>query len=435
MTSPHPDALTDWLRTNAHHLASIDPDHPDDGDLEPLLDIVGDARVVAVGESMHRGHEFLLLRHRILRFLVRRAGFTALVLESGFPESRLLDEWIREGGRGVRRILDAGVTYRFGMCEEMLDQAAWMRQHALTADRPVRFYGMDVPDSSASALPGVAAALELLDGVDPEYARHARDTLLPLFGYLPGDRSGIAQAAPAIHAYLALPEATRNELTARIGELTARMGARRPDYLAVADHEHVEWAIRSAEVARSADGFLSAMTAGATRTWPGANLRDAAMADSVEWILEREPRILIGAANGHVQKSPFLAPPFVTEPVTTVGQHLAQRLGADYIAIGTAYDGGEAWLHRPGPTDPPGHSTPFVADVGTADPASLDAALSRASAEPFVVDLRGADGDAAELLDRTTGTQNGENVQPVDARTAFDAMAFVGRISPWHTWL
>lgn len=431
------DPLADYLDRHANRLTTLDPDADDDSDLEPLLDIVGDARVVALGESMHRIHEFYLVRHRIFRFLERRAGFTALVLESGFPEGLLLDRWVGEGGaRSIRDLLGRGVTYHFGKCQEMLDQAAWMRGRALVG-APVHFYGMDVPDSASSALPGVLAALDVLDEADPNYAAWLRDHVLALFGYLPSDRSGLAQAATAIHAYLGLADATRFELTARIGDLVARMRALRVDYAArLGDVRRVDAGIRAAESARDVDAFLAAMTAGPTRTWPPANIRDAAIADTVGWILEREQRIVVAAANGHVQKVPYVAPPFVASPMATMGQHLADRFGDDLVVVGSAYGGGEAWLHRPGPDDPPGHSTPFVEDVGSNEPTSLDAALgASAIGGDFYVDLRQADGAAAAALDATAGTHNGPHIQPADARRAFDAVVYIDRISPWQTWI
>ena len=318
------DALASWLDEHAHRLRTLDPDDEDDADLEPLLGIVGDARVVAIGESMHRVHEFLDLRHRIFRFLNRRAGFTALVIESGLPEGRRVDDWIRTGRGSLRRALREGIGYRFGACQEVLDQVTWMRERAATGHPAPRFFGMDIPDSSASALPGVLAALDLLDEVDPLYAAHIRDTLLPRFAYLPEDRTGLAQAAPSIQAYLALTSEQRAEITVGIANLAARIRARRREEIPAQGGgslaaDEVDFAIRAAESARAADAFLQAMTAGPTRTWPPANVRDAWMADTVEWILEREPRIVLAAANGHVQRTPFSAPPFVPDPMTTMG--------------------------------------------------------------------------------------------------------------------
>ncbi|MDQ0709789.1 erythromycin esterase [Arthrobacter woluwensis] len=426
--------LTAWLTQSARRLATVSPDTEDDADLEPLLEIIGDARVVALGESTHRIHEFYLIRHRIFRFLARHAGFTALVMESGFPEGLRVDRWIQHGGGRVREVLREGISYHFGKCQEMLDQLAWMRQHALDG-RPLRFYGMDLADSGASALPGLLTALDLLDDVDPEYAAHSRKTLLPFFEYLPADRAGLAQAAPSIQAYLVLPESDRFALTAQLHGFVERMRARRIDYSATADPGRVEAAVRAAETALGTDAFLAAMTAGPTRTWPGANIRDVVMADTVEWILEREPRILVAAANGHIKKTPYTAPPVVTEPLTMLGEHLADRLGDDYVAIGSTYGGGTAWLHRPGPDDGPGHSTPFVADLGAPFDGSLDQALARPGIGDYFVDLRDTSAAALSALRRTTGTHNGPGLEPSDAAASFDAVVHLDRIGPWHTWI
>src|SRR5207248_3056608 len=124
-----------------------------------------------------------------------------------------------------------------GKCAEMGDQLRRMR------DREVRFYGMDLPDSSASALPGFLASLSFLDDADPAYAAAARARLLPLFDYLPADRTGLAWAAPALQAYLALGAAHRHELTARIGELAERLQALRVPYSTV-DAERADIALQ-----------------------------------------------------------------------------------------------------------------------------------------------------------------------------------------------
>jgi erythromycin esterase len=423
-----------WLAREAHELRTLDPFDDDLSDLEPLLDVVGDARVVLLGESMHRIREFHLLRHRVLRLLAQH-GFTGVVLESGLPESRLVDDWI--AGRGqepVRQVLERGITYHHGKCDEALDLVAWLRETAM-AGHPVHFYGMDVPDSASSVLPGVVLLADALDVVDPAYAARVRRTLLPLMGYLPADRSGLAQAASALHAYLALPAAHRFELTARVAELAERVRSRAQDYLdAGAAPDDVSVWVQVAHNVRTADAFIATMPARAEDGFPPGNVRDLAMADTVDWVLGREERVLVCAANGHVQRTPFLAPPIVPQPMTTVGRELTARHGAEVVVVGTTYGGGSAWLHRPSATDKPGESTAYVEELSAPDPASLDALLGTRPGT-FLVDLRTADGDAATALDAVRGTQNGPELVRADVRRAFDAVAHLDTISPWRTWI
>ncbi|SWY63317.1 Uncharacterised protein [Klebsiella pneumoniae] len=50
--------------------------HPDDNydDFKPLRKIIGDTRVVALGENSHFIKEFFLLRHTLLRFFIEDLG-------------------------------------------------------------------------------------------------------------------------------------------------------------------------------------------------------------------------------------------------------------------------------------------------------------------------------------------------------------------------
>lgn len=426
-----------WLRENASLLSTLDPYDDDFSDLEPLRDIVGDARVVAIGESTHRVHEFYQVRHRLARFLLTRMGFTAFVMESGFPEGLPVDAWVNGGpdDLDVPYVLDDllrhGITYHMGRCHEMRDFLQWMRDFGKGR---IRFYGMDVPDSSASSRPAVTAALAYLDVVDPAYARASRAKLMPLFDYLPTDRTGLAWPAPALEAYIALAPTVRFELTARIGELVERMAAMRVMYQARSDKDTFEVAYRNAATARHMDAFQQNMAAGAERTYAGANIRDLAAAENVEWILGREERIVLAAANGHVQRWPFLAPPVVNDPLTMVGEHLAATLGDDLVVIGGSFGGGELFLHRPVPGAPPGHTETFTEQLHTLDPDSLDELLTSCGMPHYLLDLRRvpAEGPVAERFASVTSIMTGAEATPVNPLVAFDAVVHVDAVTPWH---
>ena len=439
------DQLSARLRGVSTVLTTTDPDVLEGADLDAVAELVGDARLVSIGESMHRVHEFIDVRHRLIRFLVERLGFTAVVLESGLPESRLVDDWIlgRSDAR-PRDVLHRGLTYHHGKTHEMLDELAWMRRRNMTAEHPLRFYGMDLPGSAATARPGVVAALDVLDRVDPGYAQRVREQLLPVFDHLPPDTGGLAWAAPAIRSYLALEPDVRSRLTVAIGELAERMAARLPVWLDEAESDAaadaIRFAVQCAITARHADAFLAAMVDAPGRTYPPANIRDLAMAENVRWVLARHERVVVAAANGHVQRSPFHAPPLVPEPQPTMGQHLAGDLPGQSVVFVTTYGSGEAWLHRPTPDDGPGESTPFVEALEPPAAESLDALIASAvtdADEDLVVDLRAVrrDDELSALLATTRGTAHGPHLLSADPLVAFDAAIHVGRVSPWHTWI
>ncbi|HJZ49760.1 MAG TPA: hypothetical protein VKE41_21430 [Roseiflexaceae bacterium] len=108
-----------WVRDHAIVADTLDPLSPLD-DLEPLREVIGDARVVALAESAHVLGEFELLRHRLLRFLAERCGFTVYALEAPFIEAHAIDAWV-QGGPGTVAEVAIGVALDIGRCSEMHD--------------------------------------------------------------------------------------------------------------------------------------------------------------------------------------------------------------------------------------------------------------------------------------------------------------------------
>jgi erythromycin esterase len=212
------------------------------------------------------------------------------------------------------------------------------------------------------------------------------------------------------------------------------MQAMRLVYSARSGIEAYERAYRCAATARHTDAFLQIFALGEERTPGGVNIRDAAMAENVEWILGREERIVIGAANGHVQRWPFTAPPVVNDPLTMLGEHLAARLGSGLVVIASAFGGGELFLHRPKPDGPAGYTETFTEELRLLAPDSLDELLATAGMPAYLLDLRAvpADGPVAERFRAVGGIMTGGQATPVDPMAAFDAVVYVDEVTPWH---
>jgi erythromycin esterase len=63
------DSLLEAVRARMRPIAG-------ESDLEPLLDEIGDARIVMLGEASHGTSEFYLWRSRITQKLIQRHGFS-----------------------------------------------------------------------------------------------------------------------------------------------------------------------------------------------------------------------------------------------------------------------------------------------------------------------------------------------------------------------
>jgi erythromycin esterase-like protein len=164
--------LLEMLRREAEPLTGAPTDY------DALLDLIGDAPLVLLGEGSHGTHEFYRERARITRRLIDEKGFNAVAIEGDWPDAYRVNRYVRgapedgdaeEALRGFRRF----PTWMWRNAE-VLDFVGWLRAHndGLPAGtRPVGFYGLDLYSLYAS----IAEVVAYLDAVDPPAAASARE--------------------------------------------------------------------------------------------------------------------------------------------------------------------------------------------------------------------------------------------------------------------
>lgn len=397
-------------------LATLDPAAPLD-DLAWLDEVIGDARVVAIGESAHYNRESYLLRHRLLRYLVERHGFGAYAMESGFTEGWLADDWVRGGADQVGHVMANGITSLMGMWTEMRDHLAWMRAYNAGAQHPIGWYGIDLGGSNVSLLPSLDAALGYLAPADPEYTvdKSVRGTAAAF------SAPSAFSVATAVTGYGALDTATRDACTAGLADIATRMTGRRLEYVARTGVEPFERALRSLYLTITLDSLARAMAKGDRETL-FAN-REAAIADTIDWILRRTDRIVLAAHDAHVQRWPAAIAPGMPS-ATPMGMHTHSRLGSDYVVIGT--------------TTGAGHTLNSGADFFTGTlfttldqpkPGSLDALMAATYDAPFATDLRRlSDADMATVRD-VTEQRFGDFYSGVNAIEAYDVIVHLPTVT------
>jgi erythromycin esterase len=409
--------LAGWIRENAAALDTLDPDAPLD-DLEPLRDIIGDARVVALGEGCHFVREFTTARRRILRFLAERCGFTALAFEFGFAEGPALDRWLR--GEGEDADLAAlGGTTSSGVTGEL---ARWLRRYNRTAGRPLRFLGIDVPQAGGTLRPALEPVAGYLREVDPDALPFAERALEI------SDRFAGGSVAVAAPRWAGLDRADQDALTAALGRLVLRSRALEPRYVERGGRERYDTALRRIEAAWHADYMVGALNGVFTGTGIplDTSVRDRYMADSLLWQLDRaEPdaRIVLAAHNNHIQKTPVH---YDGEPFAYVmGHYLAGALGGDYRVIAMTHTAGSVPEMDTDGSGEVGFSiveTPLAPPgPGSDEGALVDAGLGSGIT---LTDLRGAPRAAdGSVLPGSVRSQSAEMVTPVPE--AFDAVLTV----------
>ena len=363
-------------------LRTLDPAAEDTSDLEAVRDVVGDARLVCLGESAHAVTEYYLARDRLCRYLVTELGFTVFALESGLADGLAVDAWVRGGDGDLQSLSRTGITYEFGDNDPFRAQLAWMRS------RSVRYSGIDMPGSGVDPGPAVAACLDRLPPRDGDDALRAVSRL--------GDR----YAAPLRWAGMGPDE--RERLRAGVAELGERAAdAAEPVRLCAAGAQLV----------------LSWLTDGPT-IGPDHNPRDELMAATVRGLLERGERVVLGAHNGHVQRHPLLGAP-------TLGTLLAPELGSDMIVIGTTRASGTIADLRATEDDPLVPAAASTETLAAPAPHMLDARMDELG-PLHLTDLRRLPDGA---LDGVTAIGMQHLVLDVDP-AAYDAVVHVREINP-----
>ncbi|GAB3728499.1 erythromycin esterase family protein [Amycolatopsis oliviviridis] len=304
-------------------------------DAVKIAELIGNAKIVAIGENNHHVHEFGDLRNRLLRELVEHHGFRVVGFESGFAEGELVQDWLNGAPGDVVDVGRDGFTFSLGESPEAHEMLTWLRERG-----DVRYYGLDVPSSAGSPLPSLDAVRAYLSTVDEAATGLVDEAIEATKCYA----SVSSAEAPA--KYAALDAAAKDKATAALTRLKTHLASLRPVYgdTAVAEH-HVEGALRLdaylAEVAAMMSGSAPALQSGS---------RDAYMAESVRLIRRLhgdDTKIVVMLHNGHLQRVPFSPFPGLTAP--SAGTHLAAEFGDDYFALGLTAVKGETTGLKPDP--------------------------------------------------------------------------------------
>ena len=336
--SPPPPGFATWLGQRVLPFTTPVAGHGF-ADLQGLGQVIGDARIVSLGEATHGTREFFQMKHRLLEYLVEEKGFTHFAIEANMPEAYRLNDYVLNGVGDPAELLE-GMYFWTWNTQEVLDMILWMRQYNASGRGTVQFTGFDMQVS----LVAVENVRAFLAQAEPAYLPQAEPVLTRMFQLNNIRRPTAADRASA-------------------RGLFDHLSANRSAYLAAGlSAEKVDWAIQNARVVVQMVEMLLGITP-----------RDASMAANVEWILDHAPagsKIVLWAHNGHVNKVPGL-----------MGAYLDQRYGDDMYVLGFAFGSGR--YNAIGTTGLTNY------EAGVTAPDGVEALLAATGIPRFIVDLRG----------------------------------------------
>jgi len=257
-------------------------------DLEPMLQRIGDARIVLLGEATHGTSEFYRMRERISRALIERKGFSFVAIEGDWPDAARIDHYVRHREYPPSEWM---AFARFPMWmwrnREMREFVDWLRTYNAAVDpgKKVAFHGLDL----YSLYNSIRSVLEYLDSVDPRTAEVARLRYACLTPW---------QADPSTYGQVALTgsyQSCEHEVTSMLADLMQKRRA-----YAEHDGERFLDAVQNARLVANAERYYRIMYYGSRSSW---NLRDSHMFETLKNLLSfhgPSSKAIVWAHNSHV---------------------------------------------------------------------------------------------------------------------------------------
>jgi erythromycin esterase len=387
-----PDVKASWredVRRRAHAIRSLFSE--DFSDLQFLKPLLARRRLVMLGESSHGVAEFNWMKARLVRFLHREMGFDVLAFESSLSGCDIADG--RIGSAPPEEVMRACI-FQVWHSTETLGLFQYLEAER-KAGRRLTLAGFD-PQNSGTARPAVSARLEsMVAALDPAAARTIADAEA---------RLAAPRSSPAGTETLDLVPRYR-EAAALLSRHRGELGAPGPVDLAIQELE--SRARLAAQLAHGSDP-------------EGSRIRDEAMADNLEFLLDRlyaGRKIVAWAHNSHIAKARRGA----SEPLS-MGAWIAKRRDpAEVYSLGIYMGRGVASTNDRKPYEIPAPS-----------PGSFEAVLANGGWRMAFVDFTtaapgpGSDWIFSPLAAREWG------MRPVTLvpASAYDGVLYVDTVTP-----
>lgn len=461
------DALQRWIVANAIAIRTIDPKAEDFSDLEPLMQAIGSARVVQLGEPSHGAGSAFAAKTRLIKFLHQRMGFDVVAWESGFYEVRLAQAALR-GGEDPVLAAQRGIMTVWSNAAEAKPLFDYVKASQSTT-RPIEMIGLDMNVSAPGVDERLAADLRtfvaavrnsalrrdlamLIDRANAASERLHAHAVAGERKWIDASKAGLVgkDLADALRIWEQDQGRKQRPTTADFDEFLAAtdsllqaVRANRTPFEEVHGTAEIAFMERAIENLRGRGRRIYEEDRPDSlpenvRTSQSWNLRDGLMADNLLWLMQHVysgRKVIVWAHNAHVMNAYFAEDwnSVSTKPqsggMKPAGVSVAERLKEDVYTIAvTTYEGEEAWANGQ-----------RRAAIMPAPEGSMESRLHKLGEPRLFLDLRSVRAEKQHPV-RTTqslrvsgyGQPSSEygNDQVKDLTQAFDAIFYIDRMAP-----
>jgi erythromycin esterase-like protein len=359
-------------------------------DYDGLLELIGDARFVLLGEATHGSHEFYEQRARITERLIGEKGFTAVAVEADWPDAYRVNRYVRAEGDDRDAVGALGGFQRFPSWmwrnDDVVNFVDWLRAHNDTqaAEARAGFYGLDL----YSLFTSMDEVLRYLDNVDPAAAHEARKR------YACFDHYGDDSQQYAYATGLGNSESCQRDVIVQLQQMQQRAA----DYMqhdGIAASDAFFYAQQNALLVKNAEEYYRTMFRGRVSSW---NLRDRHMSETLDALAVhlgqtrgKPAKIVVWEHNSHVGDARATEIGRLGE--WNVGELSRQRYGDAAFLVGfSTYEG---WVTAASDWDGPAERK----QVRPALPGSYEDVFHQTGLGNFMLPLRPASAARDALLE------------------------------------
>ena len=330
---------SDWVKANAIPISTVTAESGLD-DLEPVAALVGDAKILALGEATHGTSEFFKMKHRMLEYLVKKQGFTVFAIEGSWASAFEINRYVMGGTGDARALLKKYARLMWPWrVEEVLDLIEWMRVYNAQSETivKVQFTGFDMQEPVAA-----------VDWLTDYLGRAGSDQVARVDDLLTCIRFSLTNIlAVARYTNAGLPEAlgcqenigtVKQILQNRRKTLEPKLGS-----LEFLEALHMQTMLEQGS-AYYYSRFIDQDLFGAVV------MRDEFMAQNVAWLAKnsgQNAKLVLWAHNGHVTFNPKMS--LGWKPM---GARLKDRFGSSYKVFGFSFYTGDFYAQLLDSSDP-----------------------------------------------------------------------------------
>jgi erythromycin esterase len=289
-------------------------------DLDALLDRIGDARYVLLGEASHGTHEYYTWRTAITKRLIEEKNFSFIAVEGDWPDCYRINRFIKGYHTDGEKIVDVLKSFQrwptwMWSNWEIAALIEWMHEHNkhLTSQRKIGFYGLDVYSLQES----MEVMVDYLKKEDPHAAQLAIEAFRCFEPY--GEGQDYARAM------LQLSANCRQEVLKLLTEIRRR--SRHYDH----DVEAALNAEMNAQVVASAEKYYRSMVSFRDESW---NVRDSHMVETLNALMKyhgNKAKAIVWEHNTHVGDARYTD--MHEDGLLNVGQLVRQQHEKDGVFI------------------------------------------------------------------------------------------------------